>query len=208
MDGRLVRLHHYLDHTCALGPGNRAAVWLQGCKRRCPGCMTPESRDPNGGNLVRVEDIFARIASLDDIEGVTISGGEPFLQVDALYTLLRLIRENTDLGVIIYTGYTFEELREMHDPKADAILDGLCDLLIDGGYVDALNDGVSLRGSSNQRVICLTDRYADCIGQYQQTVRRVEIRQTPTGSQIIGIPERNMLESWESVFGQRSDTEQ
>ena len=134
--------------TKVLGTGNRGALWLQGCQRNCKGCMSPMTRSLDGGKLIDANQLFDEFAELSDIEGITISGGEPFLQGKALSFFLKRIRTETELGVIIYTGYTVEELRSLKDEYIDSILDGLVDLIIDGEYVEALNDGKALKGSS------------------------------------------------------------
>ena len=105
-----IRLHDMRMHTNALGPGIRTAIWFQGCNRCCKGCMSPSSRPLDGGTLVDVEKVIASIKNTADIEGVTISGGEPFLQIDALFALLKSLRSDTELGIIIYTGYNFFKL--------------------------------------------------------------------------------------------------
>ena len=142
-------------HT--LGPGSRYCLWTQGCNRRCPGCVSPMDQPLNGGYLMSIRALAAEIA-LSKTDGVTISGGEPFLQAEALAEMLSYLRDNFkyDQGVIVYTGYVWEELKDV--PGAEALLKQT-DLLIDGPYVKDLDDGKSLRGSSNQRVIPLTDRY-------------------------------------------------
>ena len=94
-----VRLHNIVMHTKALGPQNRMAIWFQGCTRHCKGCMSPQSRPVNGGRVIPVQDLIHTICSADDIEGITISGGEPFLQTDALYLLLHLMHHFLQTGV-------------------------------------------------------------------------------------------------------------
>ncbi|MBQ4563987.1 MAG: radical SAM protein [Lachnospiraceae bacterium] len=194
-----IRLHQVVFHTKVLGPGMRAAIWLQGCKRRCKGCMSPASRPLHGGTLAGISSVANAILSLEDIEGITVSGGEPFLQPEALCTLLGMIREKADLGVIIYTGYTHEQLRQMQNRYIDQILDELTDLLIDGEYVDELNDGKSLRGSSNQRILYLTDRYLPYKDIYDAEVRNVEAMISEREVFFVGIPNRETWNQWESV---------
>lgn len=182
--------------TEVLGPGKRAAIWMQGCCRECFGCMSPETRSLDGGKVVSVKSVADTIQRLDNIEGITISGGEPFIQRHSLYVLLKSIRENTELGVIIYTGYKVEELRLMNDPDIDKILGGLCDLIIDGEYVEELNDGRRFKGSSNQRLVFVTDRYKDCIDLYEEYNRSVEIVIKHNELFMYGIPDKSTLEKW------------
>lgn len=199
--GELIRLHNMVPYTKALGPGTRAVLWTQGCGRQCPGCMSPESRPVDGGRLVDTDRLAAELAALDGIEGVTVSGGEPFLQIGPLHALLRALRGRTGLGVILYTGYTVEELRAMGDPRVEEILSALADLVIDGPYVEALNDGGALKGSSNQRVHFLTGRYLPYRALYEGTRRDVEIRAGRHGMLLIGVPARETLENWKQIAG-------
>ncbi len=174
-----------------LGPGNRYGLWVQGCNRRCPGCVAEKSQDLNGGTLIDVGGLAWEIICTD-IEGLTISGGEPFLQAKALAELVTLIREKKDIGVIVYTGYLLEELKDV--PDAEFFLEQI-DLLIDGPYIKELDDGKSLRGSSNQRVHTLTDRYKDYLHLYGTEDRKTEVFKHGDFINIVGIPNREKPKS-------------
>ena len=87
--------------TEVLGPYKRYAIWVQGCNKRCKGCIAPGAQPLSGGYSVSVEDLAADILSVSDIEGITISGGEPFLQQEALCELIALVRRKRDIGVIV-----------------------------------------------------------------------------------------------------------
>ena len=131
-----VRIHRTARRVRVLGPGVRYVLWVQGCPRGCPGCISPEAQDPAGGEIRSVAALAEAILAVPDIEGVTISGGEPFLQAEALCSLIDRIRARRDLGVIIYTGYVLEELQSGAVPHAEALL-ARTDLLVDGPYVEA-----------------------------------------------------------------------
>ena len=121
-----------------------------------------------------------------DIEGLTISGGEPFLQDKALHELIQLLRNEKDLGVIMYTGYRLEDL-------ADSLLIQDIDVLIDGEYKEELNDGFSLRGSSNQRIHFLTERYKETLF-LDASIRKTELLHTFEGGlSLVGIPGKRDL---------------
>lgn len=155
-----------------LGPGNRFVVWTQGCHRQCKGCITPESRPSDAGRDVDLETLASAVINNKQISGITISGGEPFLQAKQLNLLLEQITTaRPELDVIIYTGYLIEELNWQ-----DA-LDVLSktDLLIDGPYVETLNDGIGLRGSSNQRLLFLTNRLISWKDDMEKGKRKIEM---------------------------------
>jgi anaerobic ribonucleoside-triphosphate reductase activating protein len=196
-----INVHNMVLHTKVLGPYERCALWLQGCHRTCKGCMSDEARDLHGGKLVLIDDVYTSIASLSDIEGLTVSGGEPFLQIDALHELLQKLRKNTSLGVILYTGYYLNELEALHNAKVDEILTDFLDIIIDGPYIDELNDGKSLRGSENQTVHFLTDRYRGAAYLYDSSIRNTELRVTDKEMFFIGVPDRKTLASWKTIVG-------
>lgn len=200
-----VRLHNIVLHTRVLGPGDRAAVWFQGCMRCCKGCMSPSSRPLNEGMPASISKICRAILDQHGLEGITVSGGEPFLQPGALESMLAALRKESNLGVIVYTGYTLEQLRDMDDPCIQRILDGFIDLLIDGEYVEEQNDGKSLKGSSNQRLIYLTDRYRPFAYLYGGNNRDVEVRLSAGEAFLIGIPNQETWRQWQGALAQLNE---
>ena len=148
-------LQLYRNGSRALGPGLRYVIWVQGCPFHCPHCETPEGRSFEPNTVIGVDELAEDIIACPEIEGITISGGEPLEQADALTELLHKVRQSRpELTVISYTGYRYEELTS---ENAKAYLAEL-DLLIDGPYIHELNDNQGIRGSSNQRLIFLSDR--------------------------------------------------
>ena len=179
-----LRLYMTAPYSEVLGPYKRFNVWVQGCKRRCKGCIAKDSWALDGGELVEVDAIVQQILRQENIEGITISGGEPFLQQDALCELIREVREHKDIGVIIYTGMKYSEIE-------NTALAHSADLIIDGEYVEELNDNKSLRGSSNQSVLCLTERYNDVVSEYYgRNGRKIELILADGATQMIGIPSK------------------
>lgn len=135
-----------------LGPGNRIGIWVAGCNKRCPGCMSPELQTTEGCGNVSVSKVISQLKQINGpIDGITISGGEPFLQAEELCELVEYLDANITQDIIIYSGYRIEELQKKDSPYVDSILLHIA-VLIDGEYRDDLNDGVGLRGSSNQRI--------------------------------------------------------
>lgn len=168
----------------ALGPHKRFIVWVQGCNKRCKGCIAPDSWALDGGEFMDVEVLADQIIMQEDIEGITISGGEPFLQQQALCSLISMVREQKNIGVIIYTGMNYSDIK-------DTDLAKMSDIIVDGEYREELNDDKSLRGSSNQNVVCLTERYKDIIAErYGVDGRKIELLFSSGKLQMIGIPNK------------------
>ncbi|MDR0502840.1 MAG: anaerobic ribonucleoside-triphosphate reductase activating protein [Treponema sp.] len=136
------------------GPGLRYVIFTQGCLHHCPGCHNPESWDINGGKEFSVKEIIRMIKKQMKIQGVTFSGGEPFLQAEGLAHVALAVHQ-TGLDVVTYTGFTYEELIEKG--KTDGNINSLLcatDLLIDGKYIHKKRAvDLPFRGSSNQRII-------------------------------------------------------
>lgn len=156
---RLSRMHFPVT---ALGPGRRLGLWFQGCSIRCPGCV---SRDTwaTGGPGVPVESVVeAAAAWAAEADGLTVSGGEPFDQPDALLELLRRLRPRLrpEADVLVYTGHPRERV-ERHLARAHPLIDAL----ISDPFVAAAPQTLWLRGSDNQRLHRLTPlgraRYRD-----------------------------------------------
>lgn len=178
-----------LDRCDVLGPGRRAVVWVQGCPLRCQGCASPDTLAFRSDRVSSVDVLAARLAAIGDIEGVSLSGGEPFSQPRSLARLLDLIRaRRPELSAMAYSGSTLAELRAA-GPAAGALLDRL-DILVDGSYKQGLHADLRWRGSSNQTVHHLTDRYAHLAAGPDRSAG-VEVHVTSAGSLLwAGIPPR------------------
>jgi anaerobic ribonucleoside-triphosphate reductase activating protein len=158
-------------------------VWLQGCSIRCAGCCNPHLLDAAGGEDVEVGALLREVADVRaEIEGVTVLGGEPFDQAEGLVSFVRRVRE-MDLGVIVFTGFTLEELNGRDDPAVGDVL-AATDLLVDGRFDPGRPEGRRMWvGSTNQRFCYLTNRYSSAIeeGPEGLVVDRLEVRITPDG---------------------------
>nr|WP_255216303.1 4Fe-4S single cluster domain-containing protein [Pseudenhygromyxa sp. WMMC2535] len=166
-----MRVAHRVPRTRAEGPHERWALWLQGCSLRCPGCCNPELFDPAGGALVEVDVLLAELAELAPgraaprrkIEGVTILGGEPLEQLEALTELCEGAA-GLGLGVLVFTGLRLEEARAR--PGFAALWASL-DTLVDGRFEararepEARAGGRRFVGSRNQTLHHRSPRYAD-----------------------------------------------
>jgi len=177
-----------------LGPGERVGIWMCGCDRACPGCSNPELWEPRAEYEISVRNAAAMIGRVREtraIDGVTISGGEPFRQAAELAELL----EALDIGdVLIYTGYLLEELAAMRDPAVDRVLARTA-VLIDGPYLREQNDGARLRGSSNQQIHILNEslrpRYERCLAAGENQIQNFT---TADGVVSVGIHKQDFAE--------------
>ena len=136
------------------GEGIRSVVWFQGCSHDCKECQNPETWDFNGGYEVSLDDVKKQIRELEYQKGVTFSGGDPMMQIEALAELTKYVHE-CNMDVWVYTGYTFEELMKLAE-KNPVYIDALnnIDALVDGRFVLELKSfDVKFRGSSNQRIL-------------------------------------------------------
>ena len=178
-----INLHSVLRRSRANGPGLRTVVWFQGCTLGCPGCFNPETHPDLPHRLVQVAELVAEIRAEEAVtEGVSVSGGEPFQQPDGLLELLRAVREETTLSMLVFSGYTIDEIRRL--PQGDAALSHI-DILVAGRYVAARHAGSELLGSRNQTLHFLSPRYRL---EDVATVPAREVRIDPDGTiRITGI---------------------
>lgn len=175
--------------TRSLGPGLRYALWVQGCPFDCPSCLAADWVIRRVNRLIAVESIVQDILDTPEVEGLTLSGGEPMLQPRACRCLIEQVRSRrADFTLVLYTGFTLEELRTQGHPERLALLDCV-DVLIDGRYQAEFNDNRGLRGSSNQRIHCLTNAYRELGTTYfTNSARQVELHPRAEDLLMVGIP--------------------
>lgn len=158
------------------GPGQRFALWVQGCLRRCPGCCNPEMQPINPAHIIEAKALIPLIEQSvreNGIEGITLIGGEPMLQAEGLAEIAGWAKQ-AGLSVLLFTGFTLEELRQWDDRYVRQLLAAV-DVLVDGPFLQELPDEErDWVGSVNQRVHFLTDRYAPGI-EYAAQQRRMEV---------------------------------
>lgn len=193
---RVSRVHHPVT---ALGPGRRLGVWVQGCTIACPGCVSRDTWDLDGGASIAVGDLVER-AVAERVDGVTITGGEPFQQPEALHTLLsELSRALPGADLMCYSGFPWARLVRRHSPSL-----ALLDAVVPEPYRRGEPDGGAWRGSANQPLVLLTDRARE---RYREpSVRSVQVSVDDSGVHMIGIPARGDLERLERALRDRGVT--
>ncbi len=151
-----INIHSIIPSSRVNGPGKRMVIFFQGCYHDCPYCFNPDTHSFDKINLYTPEEIFKKHLR-QDIEGITVSGGEPFLQPKGLYRLLKTARYAYNLTTVVYTGFEYNELRR--DNVCRLCLEFI-DVLIDGRYEESKKENTLLaRGSANQRFYFFTSRY-------------------------------------------------
>lgn len=194
---RQVEIAAMVPQTEAEGPGNRFAVWVQGCPLRCPGCCNPQylAFDSDSSTRLSVGELVDIIfGERDGIEGVTFIGGEPFSQSGALADVAAAVRRE-GLSVMVFSGFTLDQLRDESDPdfpEREAFLAEI-DLLVDGPYrrEQAITDRRWI-GSANQEVHFLTDRYAELKNDWPGGSNTIEIRLRNGELTINGFPHESI----------------
>ena len=150
-----IRLASYLQIDSIVdGPGIRTVIWTQGCKHNCPGCHNPSTHSFEGGELVDVNDVIEAMDLLENQDGITFSGGDPFYQAKECAYLAKHAH-NIGLNVWCYTGFTYEQLMIL-GKKDESILKFLnqIDVLVDGPFImEKRSQSAKFKGSTNQRVI-------------------------------------------------------
>lgn len=186
----LLNVHAVVHFSHANGPGARAVVWTQGCSLHCPGCINPLTHSHKPRILVDPQQLADSIVAIPCIEGITVTGGEPFEQPVAVGPLCRAVGES-GLSVMVFTGWTYKSICQHRDEAIQNLL-GQIDILVAGPFIKRLADKDLLwRGSSNQQIRLLTDRYSPDILQENKQLQ-VEGQLTSGASlQVTGFPEKS-----------------
>ncbi len=157
---KTIRLAAPLQYeSIADGPGFRIVLWTQGCRMKCPGCHNPQTHDIHGGQEYYIEDIKLELKeNWKHHDGITLSGGDPFLQPQECYEIAAYAKNILGLNIWAYCGQTYEQL--MEDPNKRQLLE-ICDYLVDGPFILAEADRtLQFRGSKNQRIINVQETLA------------------------------------------------
>jgi len=170
-DGILISLIYYPVIT--LGPGKRLGIWTQGCSRHCAGCISKHTWEFDERKRVswsRIESVLSE--NILKTSSLTISGGEPFDQIEELHRLLKLARQIGYTDILLYTGYTIEELKEKYENKFEEITN-LISVLIDGRFVQGLDTDLIWKGSENQRMF-IYENNQDIRKTYEEYMTRTK----------------------------------
>ena len=157
----LSRLHFPVT---TLGPGNRVGIWFQGCRLGCPGCISADTWATDRGETTVADVLEAITPWISVADGVTISGGEPFQQPEALEMLLHGLRQFTapKIDVLVYSGYPWEQIA----PTVER-WDGCIDVVISDPFDAQAGQTLLWRGSDNQRMHLLTPL---AVARYQKWI--------------------------------------
>ena len=151
-----LRIGHISEHSTIYGPGVRFVIWTQGCTLACEGCWNKQYWSSKGGTEIGIDALIGRIAATEDIEGITLLGGEPLQQSRAVLEIINAVRQ-LDLSVFLYTGYDVDEF----DETMQACFDN-SDIVVTGRYMqDKRDTSLRWRGSTNQIVHHPSGRYSD-----------------------------------------------
>ena len=192
-----MRIDRIVTNVKTLGPGNRLGIWVNGCSRGCKGCVSSNLQPVDYETEGRIED-FLDGFNLKKIDGVTISGGEPFEQIKELKRLIEILKENSVEDILIYTGYTLEELQMMKNKNVDYILNNIA-VLIDGPYVLELDDQKhNLKGSTNQKIHYLNEKYENLYNEFISTNRHMQEFTIANILLGVGIPTKEYIEEFKS----------
>lgn len=194
----LLTIARLKQNSEVLGPGRRAVIWTFGCSRNCPQCIAREMNNADPQFSLSPDDLYRWILNINNIVGITITGGEPFEQdPKALLAFLKLVkRDPRNLSVMCYTGYLLKDL--LNNERTSPLLEYI-DLLVDGPYLHELNDGHQWRGSSNQKIHSLNRKYNELADTASNEFnRKIEIElSVDMRLELTGIPNAGFLENLE-----------
>ncbi|MCR5212886.1 MAG: radical SAM protein [Eubacterium sp.] len=180
----------------SLGPGERVCLWTQGCSKKCYKCISPEMQPffENGMDNDKLSSLIIDTAKKCECNGLTISGGDPFEQSDKLLEVLKSVR-TTFNDILVYTGFTLEEILNGSAGTAGKICLDYLDVLIDGRYIDKLNkEEFVLRGSQNQKIHFFNMDLKPLYDSYMAGGRLLETFNTDSATIITGIMSKNALQ--------------
>lgn len=197
-----------------LGPGERLGIWTQGCNLHCPGCISQDTWVQDEASLMPVDVLVEMCREIADptLHGITISGGEPFAQPEALSELLTQLIDwrdemSSDFDILCYSGLSFRQLELQHE----RILSQL-DAVIPEPFDEKLPRGNLWRGSMNQSLVPLSDRgkkrYADAVNKPYEGKGGMQVSVDGQHIWYVGIPERADMEAMRTALEMKGITQE
>ncbi len=185
-----IRLAKILPRSSIYGPGRRMVIWVQGCSLACEGCWNEDLWPFQGGESVSIDSIIDSI-DLGEIEGITLLGGEPLQQPKSTLALIQKAK-SVGLTTMLYTGF---EPHEIKGPASKALL--LSDIAVVGRYRQEERDiNLRWRGSSNQRVLLISEKYANL---NIDEMNEVEVHMDEEGRiELVGYPTIGLIRDIET----------
>lgn len=183
-----MKIARILYPVTVLGPGRRVGLWLSGCPHRCKNCCNPELWEQYDNQEMPISAIMAAIDVISKrgpIDGFVFTGGDPMFQAEEMSNLLPLLKAFSE-DILVYTGYEYEQLLSFGDQCYDDCLKSIS-VLIDGRYIDELNDGALLRGSNNQRILFLDETVKGKYIDYLTSMDTNEIQRFPSSDGFISV---------------------
>jgi len=190
-----INVHNVVESSMIYGPGKRWVLWTQGCTLGCKGCWNTQTWSKKNGEKWSISQLLESISSQEDIEGITILGGEPFQQLDGIAELIKSVKQ-LGLTVMLYTGYEKIEFNDLMWQCFNS-----SDLVIAGRYRDELRDvGLVWRGSTNQILESPTGYYNVTKFEESQEVE-IHIDHETNEVTLTGYPDIEIVEMIKQLTG-------
>jgi anaerobic ribonucleoside-triphosphate reductase activating protein len=202
MNNILLNIADICNKSEVNGPGLRSVIWVQGCRRNCPGCINPHTHEHKAVKLLDPKELGNHLAQISDTIGITISGGEPFEQAEGCAVLAEVVKKHGK-SVMVFSGFDFEQIKDSEITGIKRFL-GNIDLLVAGPYIQELKCESRLwRASSNQTVHFLNpDLKSDATDHQSSNV--VEIATDGKSMSYTGFPELEDLTWFDNMRNRRT----
>jgi len=192
MNDMLLRIASIEEQSSIYGPGLRFVIWVQGCTLACKGCWNTSFWPRKGGHDRTVESLVEQITKTEGIEGITILGGEPLEQAEAVHELIMRVKK-VGLSVFLYSGFERDELDEIQQACVNE-----SDIVVLGRYVEEKRDvNLRWRGSSNQILEFPTERYRGI--QFEERGECEVIIEEDGSIRVLGYPDPELIAFIESM---------
>lgn len=185
----------------SLGIGIRLGIWTKGCNRICPGCSNPELQIFDPSSDIPVKELLQSFEKYS-FDGVTITGGEPFLQAKELSELVKGFINHGIEDILIFSGFTKKELIEKHDKDIDYILENIA-VLIDGPFDIRKPSNKILIGSTNQKVHFQNEAFKERYESYMKNNKQVDVFKFNNEVHFIGVPEPGYDKKYKKTLGRK-----